>query len=327
MKTRFLPVAALLCAVVAAAAQAPQPAKSAPANAATAEQPKSEAEQKRRAEPVANYKGGRVTVGELEDSIARQNAFMRSRYKDKASLKDLLDKTLRLALLSDEAARRGYDKDEVVRQSVKQNSVQLLLKADLDDKLSAASIPKPDVEKYYDDHIDEYVQPAMQRASHVLVATEQEAKTLLAQAKTMDLRAFRQLARDKSTDQATKLSGGDLRYFDAQGKTRGDSAVAVPPAIAKAAFALKTIGDTAKAPVKTDAGYSIVKLTGQRPALSRKLSEVEETIRARLWNERKQAASEQLVQKLRDQYKPEIHAELLDAIKLEEPATPAAPRQ
>ena len=34
----------------------------------------------------------------------------------------------------------------------------------------------------------------------------------------MDLRAFRQLARDKSIDEATKLRGGDLRYFDNQGK-------------------------------------------------------------------------------------------------------------
>jgi parvulin-like peptidyl-prolyl isomerase len=193
------------------------------------------------------------------------------------------------------------------------------MKAEFDDKMSAASIPHEEIAKYYQEHIDEYVQPAMQRASHVMVATDQEAKELLQQAKTMDLRAFRQLARDKSMDEASKLRGGDLRYFDQQGKARGETEPSVPLPIVKAAFALKTVGDTAPQPVKIENGYSIVKLTGQRPAISRKLAEVEETIRVRLWRERRQQAIEAFVAKLREQYKPETHAQLTEAIKLEDP--------
>jgi parvulin-like peptidyl-prolyl isomerase len=184
--------------------------------------------------------------------------------------------------------------------------------------MSAAAIPQEDIAKYYQEHIDEYVQPAMQRASHVMVATEQDAKALHQQAKTMDLRAFRQLARDKSMDEASKLRGGDLRYFDQQGKARGETEPSVPPQIVKAAFALKTVGDTAPHPVKIENGYSIVKLTGQRPAISRKLAEVEETIRVRLWRERRQQAIEAFVATLRAQYKPETHPQLTEAIKLEE---------
>lgn len=313
MRARFALILGTLCAA-AAAAQAPK------------QPPLTEAEQKRRGQALATYHGGQVTVAELEDQIAHQNAFMRSHYKDKANLKELLDKTLQFALMSDEAARRGYDKDELVRQSVKQNAVQQLMKVELDEKLSAASIPKPEIEKYYNDHLVEFMQPSLQRASHILVATEPEAKALLDQAKGMDLRAFRQLARDKSIEQATKQSGGDLRYFDAQGKVQGDASGLVPLPIARAAFALKTIGDTAPKPIKTDAGYSIVKLTGQRPSISRNLTEAEESIRVRLWRERRQAASEQLVQKLQQEYKPEIHPELLDAVKLDEPENPALPQ-
>jgi peptidyl-prolyl cis-trans isomerase C len=317
MRTRLLWVPVVLCAA-AAAAQAPRPQATVEAVKAKSASPPSAAEAKRRDQSLVSYKGGQITVGTLEDTIADQNPFMRRRYVEIAGKKELLEKTLRLSLLSDEAAHRGYGENDLVRQSVEQNAVQQFMKSELDDKLSADSVPKAEIEKYYAAHQDEYMQPAMQRASHVLLATEPEAKALIEQVKGMDLRAFRQLARDKSLDQATKLSGGDLRYFDAQGKVRAETASAVPLPIVKAAFALKTVGDTAPKPIKTDAGYSIVKLTGQRPAVSRKLSEAEETIRVRLWRERRQQAGEELVARLRAQYKPEIHPELLDAIVLEE---------
>ena len=283
----------------------------------------SPADVQRRAQTIATFKGGQVTVGELEDAIARQSPLMRGRYSDAQNRKDLYEKTLRFALLAAEAQRRGYDKNDAVEQAVKQNAVQALMKADFDNEANAASVSKEEIDKYYQEHIGEYVQPAMQRASHVLVATEADARALLAEAKKADLRAFRQLARDKSIDEATKMRGGDLRYFDQTGKARDQPDSIVPPQIVKAAFALKNVGDTAPQPIKLPGGYSIVKLTGQRPALSRKLDEVDETIRARLWRERRQTAIESFVAKLRDTAKPELHAELMDAIKLED--TPAAP--
>ncbi len=281
-------------------------------------------DEKRRAQSLATFKGGSLTVGELEDAIARQSPLMRGRYGDQRNLKDLYDKTLRFELLAAEAERRGYDKNDAVTQAVKQNAVQALMKADFDDEASAESVSKEEIEKYYQEHLSEYVQPAMQRASHILVATEAEARALLPEAKKADLRVFRQLARDKSIDEATKLRGGDLRYFDQSGKPRDQPDAQVPPQIVKAVFALKNVGDTAPAPIKLPGGYSIVKLTGQRPALSRKLDEVDETIRARLWRERRQNAIEGFVAKLREQAKPETHPELMTAIKLED-AAPTAP--
>jgi peptidyl-prolyl cis-trans isomerase C len=277
-----------------------------------------EADLERRAKVLVTYKGGEVTIGELEDAIASQSPFMRERYRDPKHLKELLDKTVRFELLGQEAQRRSIDKHDSVQQAVKQNAVQSLMKAEFDDKMSAASIADADIAQYYQEHLSEYVQPAMHRVSHIMVSTEQEAKEVLAQAKTMDLRAFRQLARDKSIDEASKLRGGDLRYFDNQGRARGESDGAVPLPIVKAAFALKNVGDTAAAPVKIDGGYSIVKLTGQRPAISRKLEEVAETIRVRLWRERRQQAIEEFVAQLREQYKPETHAELAETVRLDE---------
>jgi peptidyl-prolyl cis-trans isomerase C len=300
-------------------AAAPKPGAEA-AEAAPA--PLTPADVQRRSQALATFKGGQLTVGDLEDAIERQSPLMRSRYNDPKSLKDLYDKTLRFELLAVEAEHRGYANNPSVDQAVKQNAVQALMKADFDDKANADAISKEAVAQYYQDHIGEYVQPAMQRASHILVATEAEAKALLPEAKKADLRAFRQLARDKSIDDATKLRGGDLRYFDQTGKPRDEPDAVVPAPLVKAAFALKNVGDTSPQPIKLPGGYSIVKLTGQRPAISRKVDEVAETIRARLWREQRQKGIEDFVAKLREQAKPEIHAELMDAIKLDDTAGP-----
>jgi peptidyl-prolyl cis-trans isomerase C len=335
-RARAIACAAVLSlggAVAATRAQeaAPKPAKP-PAAAKTgtaakagkaapstpAADPNDPAEIKRRAQPIATYNGGQVTVGDLEDAITHQSAFMRGRYHDVENLKELLDKTLRFSLMADEAARRGIDKEPGVREAVKQNSVQRLIKTEFDDKQSPESIPKADVEAYYKEHIDEYVQPALQRAALIVVASEKEAQDILAQVKTADLRTFHQLARDKSLDQATKTRGGDLRFFDATGKLRGEPPGTAPLPLVKAAFALKTIGDVAPKPIKTEQGYAVLKLTGSRAAISRKLADVEESIRVRLWRDQRQKNIDAFVAALRTQYKPELHAELVDAIVLQD---------
>ncbi|MDD9939045.1 MAG: peptidyl-prolyl cis-trans isomerase [Myxococcales bacterium] len=284
-----------------------------------------DAEAKRRAQPLAVFEGGQVTVGDLEDAIKRQSPFMRKRYQDPAELQKLLAKTVRFALLAQEAERQGFGTRPSVEQAVKQNAVQALMKLEFDEKLSADAIPGEEVEGYYQEHIDEYVRPATRRASHIMVATLDEAKALLAQARDKDLREFRQLAREHTIDEASKMRGGDLRYFDDTGKVRNEQTPSIPPALVKATFKLKTVGDLVKAPVKLEGGYSIIKLTGSRPALSRKLSDVEETIRVRLWRKQRQAAIDTFITDLRGQYKPDLKPKLVEKIKLDQPVSAKGP--
>ncbi|MDH5672544.1 MAG: peptidylprolyl isomerase [Myxococcales bacterium] len=291
-----------------AAAQAPEPAAAAP----------DAADEARRATVLATYEGGQVTVADLEDTLGRQSPFMRQRYKDPEELTKLLDKTTRFALLADEAERRGFGKSDQVDQAVKQNAVQLLMKREFDEKLSPESIAEEEVSSYYQEHLDEYQRPATRRASHILVATAEEAKALLKEATEADLRGFRKLAREHTLDDATKLRGGDLRYFDDKGQLRGEDVASIPKAIAKAVFALEKVGDVAPKPIKIEGGYSIVKLTGNRPSVSRDKEQATETIRVRLWRTRRQDAIESFVAGLKAQHKPSVKAELMDAIVLEE---------
>lgn len=272
------------------------------------------AEAARRAEDIASFEvvpGARetITLGELEDAIVATGGL---RSADRAAVKAVLDRTVRLELLAAEAARRGYDKSASVVQSVKQNAVQSMIKQDIDSKVTPDAVPADAVAKYYKEHLSEFVRPELRRASQIVLPTEDEAKAVLEQAKSADMRAFRELARLKSRDETTKLRGGDLRYFDAKGNP-DPAGSNIDPAIAKATFALKTAGDTSGV-LETDAGFVIVKLTGVRPPHDEKLKAAEERIRMRLWREQREAAIDALLVTLKQASPPVIHPELLDRI-------------
>jgi peptidyl-prolyl cis-trans isomerase C len=296
------------------------PVLAASAAVSRAEQPAPDAEQARRAQVVASYDTaagsgtGKITVGELEDAVGASGSFTEQRYLDQATLKSLLDRTVRFELLAIEAARRGYDDNPSVNQAVKQNAVQSMLKVEIDTKITPKTIAPEAVQKYYDDHIDEFVRPEMRRASQIEFASEADAQAVLEQAKAADMRSFRELARLRSLDEVSKLRGGDLRYFDAKGKP-DEEAPNIDPALAKAAFALKTVGDTSGV-IKVDAGYSIVRLTGMRAAHSETVKDADERIRMRLWREQREAAIDALLADLKTKSPPEIHPELLDSIVL-----------
>jgi hypothetical protein len=58
-------------------------------------------------------------------------------------------------------------------------------------------------------------------------------------------------------------------------------------------------------------------LAGLRPAQSDTQTAANARIRVRLWRERRQAAIDAKLAQLREEVKPEVHPELVDAIKLE----------
>jgi peptidyl-prolyl cis-trans isomerase C len=271
-----------------------------------------------RAEVVAQFDGVQITVGELEDAIRDQNPFMQQRYLAPEAIRAMLDRSLRFELLAAEARRRGYDKDPAVTLAVQQNAVQALIKQQFDDKFTQESIPPEDVKKYYDAHIAEFVRPESRRASLLIVASEAEAKALLARAKAADMRAFRELARTQSIDPTNKERGGDLGYFDASGHLIDAVGTidSVDAELAKATFALKNVGDTSGV-VKVAERFAIVRLAGLRPAQSDTPAAANERIRVRLWRERRQAAIDAELASLRAQLKPEVHPELVDLVKLE----------
>ncbi|WP_338554200.1 peptidylprolyl isomerase [Paenibacillus sp. KS-LC4] len=125
------------------------------------------------------------------------------------------------------------------------------------------------------------------KASHILVATQEEADAILKELKAGG--DFATLAKEKSTDPGTKDNGGDLGFF---GKGVMD------PAFEEAAFALEV--DQISDVVKSSFGYHIIKKTGFKAATSPTFEEKKEEIRKQLLNQQIQEKSAAWIQELRD---------------------------
>lgn len=117
-----------------------------------------------------------------------------------------------------------------------------------------ANVDDAKVKVRYDTYI-KTLKPAEQvNARHILVKTEDEAKAIIAELKNGT--DFATLAKDKSTDQDSKASGGDLGWFTKE---------EMVPAFADAAFKLQK-GQFTETPVKTDFGYHVIKVEDRRQA-------------------------------------------------------------
>ncbi len=276
------------------------------------------ADDARRAGVVARVGDVTITVGQLEDEIARQTPFMRVRYRDRAQLEELVETLLRFELLAREAERRGYGNDPEVREAADQSAVQQLIRRDFDERITVDSVAQADVQAYYDAHPEEFSRPEVRRASQIVLEHEAEARELVAAARAADARGFRQLARERSVDPETRQRGGDLRYFDDHGVAPNSADPAVDEAIVRATFALRDVGDVSD-PIQLGDRWSIVKLTGRRPAEHRSVEEAAQGIRLRLWREQRQQALEDFAETLRQRIPTEVHYDRMAGVRFEAP--------
>lgn len=314
----LLLISSLACAGIVTSIHTSAGAQPAPADPDAGPEPElSEAEQARRERLYAKVGDTRITIGQVEDAINAQSPFLRARYRDPSKLQEFAANMVRFELLAQAAASGEYGQNPAVVRSTKQNSVQQLIRREFDERITPESLSAEDIEAYYAEHSSEFSRPEMIRASHILLASEEEATQLLEQVREADARTFRQLARQHSIDTETKLRGGDLRYFAQDGRPSGGRDAAVDEHIVTAAFALEDVGDVVSAPIAAGSNWSIVKLTGRRPAESRGIADAGQGIRLRLWRQRRQTAIEEFVTDLRTRANPVVQDDRMRAIRLD----------
>ena len=164
---------------------------------------------------------------------------------------------------------------------------------DIDALRAKVVVPPADVERAYNDNIEQYSTPEQIRASHILLKTEGKADAavkakadeLLKQAKAGA--DFGELAKKNSEDEASAKNGGDLDYF-----TRGKMVAEVDAV----AFTLQPgqISDV----VKTQFGYDIIKVTDKKAGSTRTLAELRQQLTDQISYERAQTQAGDLAAKL-----------------------------
>ena len=206
------------------------------------------------------------------------------------------DKFREAAVASDaEVAKYFEDHKESYRIGEKRKVRYLVI--DQEALRAKATVTGQQIERSYNDNIQQYSTPEQVRASHILLKTEgkddaavkKQAEDLLAQIKKGA--NFEELAKKNSQDEASAAKGGDLDFFN-----KGQ----MVPEFDKVAFSLQPgqLSDL----VKTSYGYHIIKVTDKRPASQKTLAEVRTQIEDQLKFEQASAAA----QKLADQVASEL---------------------
>lgn len=263
--------------------------------------------------PLAKIDGVAITLGEFQERINRQSPYIRARYTSLEQKKEFLDSLVRFEVLAKEAYRRGLDKDPEVVRTMKQVMIQKLMRDQFDASVTADSVTDAEMKAYYDANLAEYVRPEEIRASAIVLKNKAQADRVALEARGdagKTNKGFRDLVMKYSTDEAGKLSGGDLRYFDR-------SSQLVPAAVVRAAFTLSTTGDVSTAIDAGNGTWYVLKQTGRRVAMTRPLDDAKAQIRNKLFRDKRMAAQKAFVDGLRGKAKIEIDEATLARVRIE----------
>ena len=167
-------------------------------------------------------------------------------------------------LLAQEAVREKLIESDEYKKRIRFYQAKALRDA-LFAKNIAPQITEEVIKAEYEKQKEKVPVVPRERARHILVGTEAEAKDIAARLGKGE--NFEELAKKYSTG-GCKLIGGDLGYF---------TEAEMVPAFSKAVFALKK-GETS-GPVKTDYGWHIIKLEDVQEGGAQPYERVREAIR------------------------------------------------
>jgi len=248
----------------------------------------------------------KITLGEFAEQLGRQSPYVRARYRNPERKREFLENLVQFELLAQEAEQRGLLHSKDVERVGKQAMVEHMMQ-DLFDHgglaPSTADISDAEIQRYYDEHYNDFNKPAQVRASHILFKDRNLAERCLKQlsdAAPTDDALFHKLAQTYNQDPQTRSSAGDLRFFSRTPDPAGETDIPERPAeVRETAFNLHNLGDIAPQLVRTSQGFHIVRLTGKREVLKRSLEDARRVIQNKLWRQKREKAIEDFVADLR----------------------------
>jgi len=211
-----------------------------------------------------------ATQGRFNQVPADKQASFRQQVLQQLIGKELIyDNAKETGVLESNEYKEEYKKLE--ERMKKELAIQVWQKKLLDD----LKISQKELKDYYNKNKEEFNEKETVHARHILVKTEAEAKSVIAELKSLSgekLKSkFIELAKEKSTGPSGP-QGGDLGYF-AQGQ--------MVPAFNDKVFSMKE-GSVTLSPVKTQFGFHIIYLEDKKKAMTRKFDEVKGFIEQRL---------------------------------------------
>ncbi|QYF94729.1 peptidylprolyl isomerase [Massilia sp. PAMC28688] len=220
--------------------------------------------------------------------------------------KAIIDNLAMQTLVANEAVKKGLDKQPETARQMEMLKQSLLAQAYVQDYIKNNAVTDEMVKAEYD-KINAKAGGSEYKARHILVATEAEAKDIIAKLQK-DLKSFDSLAKSKSMDPGSKTNGGDLGWFNPAGMV---------PEFGAAVAKLEK-GKFTTEPVKSQFGYHVIVLDDSRPITPPPMEQVSDQVKQGLQRQNLKAVFD----KMKAEAKIDIKGEPAAAPA---PAAPVAP--
>jgi peptidyl-prolyl cis-trans isomerase C len=236
---------------------------------------------------VAFVNGRPITQVEFESEWNELPDATRARYEKQGGKPRLLSEVITRELLLQEARKQGLDQNDQIRDRARRYKEKLMLDELLKDRIKTKiELTKEELDAYYEKHARQLLTPLKVRVAQMLLPNLPAAKDLEKQINQGG--DFAKFAQRYSIDSKTKTNGGDL------GPYRKDL---VAPEVDEVIHQLKP-GMTS-APIKTEAGYYLVKITSLDPEIIQADLAIRERLRQELLNEKRQKRFDDVIADIR----------------------------
>ncbi|MED3961401.1 peptidylprolyl isomerase [Niallia taxi] len=235
---------------------------------------------------VASVEGEKITQNDLDEALNKQygtsilQTLIANKVVDleaekekikvtdkekKAELDDLIESSGGEDAFNAALEANGASKADIEEELLRYLKIKKLLEPRIE-------ITDDQIQAYFDENKASFNTPEQVEASHILVADEKTAKEV--KKKLDDGEDFADLAKEYSTDTATKENGGELGYF---------SSGQMVEEFEKAAFSMDV--NEISNPVETTNGWHIIKVTGHKDAVEAKLDDHKDEIKDALFEQ------------------------------------------
>ncbi|WP_121627449.1 foldase protein PrsA [Poseidonibacter antarcticus] len=219
------------------------------------------------ADYYASVNGEKITKADV--ALVLQDPRIDFAKLPKSSQKQVLEQIINKKLLANLAIKNGIEKDPAYKDALSKMKKDLAFQVWQKNEITKHKPKESELTDFYNKNKSKFVVPATLEASHILVKTEKDAKSIIKQLNSAKDKSakFVELAKSKSVG-PTGVKGGYL------GKFQSNQMV---PEFSAAANKLKK-NTYSKTPVKTQFGYHVIYLKDKIPGKSLSFNEVKGNI-------------------------------------------------
>ena len=276
--------------------------------AASASAPASAAAESKEA-VAATVNGTPISKKQLDQIMQQQAA--QGMPDNQETRKMVIDQLAMQILVAQEATNKGLDKVAEVKEQLDMARLSILANSYVKDYMKTATVSDEALKAEYD-KFKTTAGGTEFKARHILVASEEEAKDIIAKIKK-DVKAFDGLAKAKSQDPGSKGKGGDLGWFNPR---------SMVPEFGEAVAKLEK-GKFTETPVKSQFGYHVIILDDSRPLAVPALDDVKGPLTQQLQQQNLKKTFDDLKAKAKIEITAVVPAAPASAAAASPAATPA----